>query len=253
MNHSRSDWNYNVLNIYNFRKSGPYKFVFDFLSENQSYLNGDILEAGAFNGRTALAFALFLKENNLAGHVHAFDTFEGFPEYSEFDLFENFEVLFSSGQIDRFHFDHIKEMEELSKSVFLREMTPATSSSSGNFSNVDLPLLYRKIDLLRLENLTLHKGQFSTTMKSSQLLDLQYSLIFIDCDLYDGYLTTLEYGWKRLKKGGLIFLDEYYSLKFPGARIATNNFLSKIDDNSFELDEVSDAGDDFERWVIRKL
>jgi predicted O-methyltransferase YrrM len=90
-------------------------------------------------------------------------------------------------------------------------------------------------------------------MKSSQLLDLQYSLIFIDCDLYDGYLTTLEYGWERLKKGGLIFLDEYYSLKFPGARIATNSFLSKIDDKSFELEEVSDVGDDFERWVIRKL
>jgi len=49
MNNSRSDWNYNVLNIYNYGKPGPYKFVFDFLTENQSYLNGNIIEAGAFN------------------------------------------------------------------------------------------------------------------------------------------------------------------------------------------------------------
>lgn len=249
----RNDWNFNVLNIYNFRKSGPYRFVFDFLSENQGHLKGNILEAGTFNGRTALSFALFLKEHNLAGHVHAFDTFEGFPEYSKFDLFENFEVLFSLGQIHKSHFEQIREMEELSKSVFLKEMSPETSSSSGNFSNVDLPLLFRKISHLKLENLTLHKGPFSITMKNSQLFDLEYSLIFIDCDLYSGYLTTLEYGWERLKKGGLIFLDEYYSLKFPGARIATNNFLSRINKKYFELTEVSDADDDFERWVIRKL
>lgn len=253
MNLPRNDWNYNVLNIYNFRKPGPYRYVFDFLNEYQGQLKGNILEAGTFNGRTALSFALFLKENNLAGHVHAFDTFEGFPEYSKFDLFENFEILFSSGQIHNSHFEQIREMEELSKSIFLKDMNPATSSSSGNFSNVDLPLLYRKINLLKLENLTLHKGPFSMTMKSSQLSDLEYSLIFIDCDLYSGYLTTLEYGWDRLKKGGLIFLDEYYSLKFPGARIATNHFISRLNAKCFELSEVSDAEDDFERWVIRKL
>jgi hypothetical protein len=65
-------------------------------------------------------------------------------------------------------------------------------------------------------------------------------------------METLNYGWERLIPGGIVFLDEYYSLKFPGARIAVNEFFA--DKKGYEMLEVSDKSiDDFERWIIRKL
>ena len=89
-------------------------------------------------------------------------------------------------------------------------------------------------------------------MKLEEAQNLSFSVIFLDCDLYDGYMETLQYGWDKLIPGGIVFLDEYYSLKFPGARIAVNEFFA--DKKDFELIEISDTSyDDFERWVVRKL
>ena len=42
-----------------------------------------------------------------------------------------------------------------------------------------------------------------------------------------GYKITLQIFWPRLSINGRLFLDEYYSLKFPGARITVNNFIKK--------------------------
>jgi hypothetical protein len=65
-------------------------------------------------------------------------------------------------------------------------------------------------------------------------------------------MEALNYGWDKLMPGGIIFLDEYYSLKFPGARIAVNEFFA--DKGNFELIDVADKKiDDFERWIVRKL
>ena len=96
----------------------------------------------------------------------------------------------------------------------------------------------------------LHVGPFEKTMQSPAVQTNQYSLVFIDCDLYSGYLDTLTHCWPRLLPGGIIFLDEYYSLKFPGARIAVDEFLT--DKSGYKVFDVSSEFDDFERWVIRK-
>ena len=41
------------------------------------------------------------------------------------------------------------------------------------------------------------------------------------------YELALNYIWPSLTKKGIIYLDEYYSLKFPGARIASNEFFKE--------------------------
>ena len=48
-------------------------------------------------------------------------------------------------------------------------------------------------------------------------------------------------------KKGIIYLDEYYSLKFPGAKIATDKFCrEKIFPN-----KIKNLKEDFERWYIK--
>ena len=49
----------------------------------------------------------------------------------------------------------------------------------------------------------------------------------VDCDLYEGYKKCLPIIFKSLEVGGFVNLDEYYSLKYPGAKIATDEFLLK--------------------------
>jgi len=71
----------------------------------------------------------------------------------------------------------------------------------------------------------------------------------LDSDLYLSYKTVLPFIWDRLVTAGYMFLDEYYSLKFPGARIATDEFFTDKKDKPRK--HRVDAGD-FERWHVRK-
>lgn len=253
MNLPKNNWEFNILNLYNYHLSGPYEFMFNFLENNQNNLKGDILEAGTFNGRTALALSLFLKEKNLPGSVRSFDTFEGFPNYSKYDDFELFKKLLETKQITNKHFNEIVKMIDYADKVFEKSLHPSKISTSGNFSQVDFNLLKRKKEYLELDNLIFYKGAFSSTMSGRELQEFEYSMAFIDCDLHDGYIETLEYVWPKLKIGGIVFLDEYYSLKFPGPRIAVDKYLGNLGTRSFELKNVASEDDDFERWIIKKL
>jgi hypothetical protein len=44
-------------------------------------------------------------------------------------------------------------------------------------------------------------------------------------------------------------LDEYYSLKFPGARIATNEFFQ---DKQHKPQKHAHIHGEFERWFLKK-
>ena len=48
----------------------------------------------------------------------------------------------------------------------------------------------------------------------------------LDCDLWEAYDKILYYLNKCFVKNSFIYMDEYYSLKFPGPRKAANNFLN---------------------------
>jgi hypothetical protein len=220
-------WEFNILNIYNYNIDGPYSFIFDFLKKNQSRLKGDILEAGVYRGRMTLALGLFLLQNNLPGTVQGFDTFNGFPSASSNDNFEKFEELFLNSRITQKHYDQVRRLVKYNELILNRGLDPFEISSSGNFKDSKYTELLQKIEALDLENIVLHSGEFSRTMTSQTVEALKYSVIFIDCDLFDGYMHTLRHGWDRLLPGGIIFLDEYYSLKFPGARMAVDEFIAE--------------------------
>ena len=42
----KNDWEFNVLNIYNFNKFGNLKYYFDFIKKNHKKIKGDIVEWG---------------------------------------------------------------------------------------------------------------------------------------------------------------------------------------------------------------
>ena len=73
--------------------------------------------------------------------------------------------------------------------------------------------------------------------------------VLMDCDLYASHMITLDFVWPKLNNGGFIYFDEYYSLKFPGARIATDEFFMDKIEKPKMFNKIKG---DFERWGITK-
>lgn len=242
-------WEFGTLGIYDYMKPGYYHSVFRYLSETKNRLHGDILEAGTFRGRMSMAFALWLRQEKLDSEVHTFDTFEGFPGYSKEDQFENFWKLRNSGFISDLHFARIEKLYSMNNALGNTHPDPSNLSTSKDFSDNELPLLLSKINLLKLSNLKIHVGPFSKTMRSDEIQQRKWWLVFIDCDLYQGYLETLSATWNNVVGGGMVFLDEYYSLKFPGAFIAVEEFRKQVSDA--RLIEI-DSNPSFPRWALIK-
>jgi hypothetical protein len=242
-------WEFGTLGIYDFNSPGPYSEIFSYLNSTKGYVIGDILEAGTYRGRMALAFALWLRQSELNRTVHTFDTFSGFPEYSNQDDFRNFWELYRNGDIDDSHFKKVKKLKMIKTALGKIDPHPSNLSNSGDFSQNSLEILQAKIDLLNLQNLKVYKGNFRETMTSADIRSRKWWLVFIDCDLYSGYKQTLSITWENVQRGGMVFLDEYFSFKFPGARIAVNEFLNDFPD--VKISNVS-SNSGFSRWALVK-
>ena len=246
----KNEWEFNVLGVYHYLKPGEKSNYFDYIIENHNHIEGDIYEAGVFNGASLLATGLLLKELGSSKHVYGFDSFEGFPPvYHEKDELSQFDQLFNKKTISEKHYADVQKNKELRSLLMTEELTVSNISSSANFVCSSLEGLQRKIKYLGLDNVHLIKGPFNETMSESQSFPTKIMAGILDCDLYLSYQTALPFIWSRLSKGGYIFLDEYYSIKFPGARIATNEFFDSKQDKP---QQHKYSPGDFERWFVRK-
>jgi hypothetical protein len=247
------DWEFNILGIYNYRRPGPHESYFDFVRENHEFLPGDLLEAGVFRGKSLLAMALMLKDLGSNKRIYGYDTWSGFPPiYALEDGLEQWEVLYRTGRISERHFERTR-LQVQHRALGAETDTKFDSSNismSGDFSSAARTELEAKIAYLGLDNVVLVQGEFSSTMNESSRQPKELMAALIDADLYASYTTCLPFIWPRLTRGGYLYLDEYYSLKFPGARIATDRFFDNLRDKPQRY--AHDRGD-FQRWYVRKI
>ena len=123
-------------------------------------------------------------------------------------------------------------------------------SMSGDFSSSNIDIINKKMKMFKLDNIHLVSGAFVDTFTNNRVKPSRVMAALLDCDLYSSYKMVLPFVWQRLSKGGYIFLDEYYSLKFPGARIATDEYFADKKEKPFMHELIQG---DFERWGVRKL
>ena len=246
----QDDWEFNVLGIYNYRKGGPFDALFDFIRLNHAKVPGDIVEAGVYRGNSLIALGMLLKEVNSDKRVYGYDSFSGFPPvYDAHDDFIEFERMHDAGTINDAHINAVRRNLSWRAALKSQEVTTENISTSGNFSGTSLDFVRRKIDFVGLDNIELIDGPFSHTMRADVPKPSRIMAVLMDCDLYASHLDTFAFTWPRLSVGGMIYLDEYYSLKFPGARRATDSFLS---DKRARLEMSSRKPGDFERWYAIK-
>ena len=245
------DWHFNMLGIYNYNKIGSFSNLFSFIKDNHTKVEGDIVEAGVYRGHSLISIAKLLKDLGSEKKVYGFDTFTGFPPvYHEKDNLSEFSKMYEEGLISKDHLESVKLnqmlLEKFSNKTF--EKNIKNISSSGDFENTNLELIKKKIEYLELDNIELIQGDFSETMSASKKIEKVMAAI-IDCDLYESYQVSLDFIWQQLSPKGFVHLDEYYSLKFPGARRAVTEFISSNRDAQLGTES---AEADFERWFLIK-
>jgi hypothetical protein len=143
-------------------------------------MDGDIIEAGVYQGSTTFSIAMLLKEVGSIKKVYAFDSFSGFPPiYHENDDPDKFHDLFNRGVISEEHYNDYKKhalyKQKLSIDLELKNkvLHPKYISSSGDFSNNSLPMLEKKAKILGLDNIVFCKGNFDHTMNAGNQKILQ--------------------------------------------------------------------------------
>jgi len=242
------DFIFNISGIENFNNNHVrLRFWFEHCKKNINILDGNIFEFGVFQGSSLISMALLLKKLGSSKKIFGFDSFAGFPEFHEKDDFQSFYKypdIFDKNIVLK------HELMLKSKDARLNNIGPENISASGSFDDTSEGYVRGKIDQLGLDNIELIVGDFEDTVDS---FFQDYSgRIFscnLDCDLYLGYKKTLPYIYDKLVEGGFVHLDEYYSLKFPGARIACNEFFHKMGISPIQN---STLAYEFERWCIRK-
>ena len=170
--------------------------------------------------------------------LFALDTFSGFPEnsISEYDECSRFKWLYQQGRITREHLissekrcARLKNKEHLGKDYFKNGALLFNERIKGKKNITTVPCSFHQ--LKRVESLTKKK----------------FDLVFLDCDLYLSYKLCLDF---FMNKTGIFILDEYYSLKYPGARIACDEFVRSNPEWEFFHQIESDPY--FERWGLKK-
>lgn len=244
------DWEFSALGIYNYKKPGKLDYIIRFIKENHTRFEGDIFEAGVFRGGSLIALAMILKELGSNKKVYGFDSFSGFPPiYHDKDGESEFDRMAEEHLIEKEHLTAVKK--NMKYRSFLSPVNSGVTniSTSLDFSSTSLDYLKKKIDLVELDNIVLVDGAFSNTMRIDCIAPKKVFAGIVDCDLYQSYITTYSFIWPRLEEGAMMYLDEFYSLKFPGARRATNEF---IQNKEAHLEMSPRLPGDFERWHLIK-
>jgi hypothetical protein len=95
----------------------------------------------------------------------------------------------------------------------------------GDFNDTSLEYVY---DLLKdsLYHTTIIKGIFPN-IDLSELNNHNYKIVHIDVDIYQSYKDCLEFFYDKVVLNGYLILDDYYADTCLGAKIATDEFITK--------------------------
>lgn len=256
-----SDFILNILNIEDFRinSHSQYRFFFNHIRENINSLNGDIFEFGVYRGSSLIATALLLKSIGSNKHVYGFDSFSGFPvniyhENDDLNKFSDLTYFEPSIYNDSLLYQQLRGVNDKDSNSSL-DVVLNSLGSAGTFSANSFTRVQELIHLLELDNITIIDGSFSDTIPQfvTDNPNLSVSAANIDCDLYQSYCLSLDFISRFLTTNGFVHLDEYYSLKYPGARIAVDEFIKSVPDNTFELCKYHSITGEFPRYALKRL
>ena len=157
-------------------------------------ITGSVAECGCWKGHSSYIIAEILAEYNYEGKFSIFDSFE-------------------MGLSDK-HEKDINIRHKLSEEDIKKEKKLFASKES------DLHKVLKPYDFYKI-----YKGWIPD--RFNEVEEEEFIFVHLDVDLYQPTLDSLEFFYPRLKKGGVIVLDDYGYTQFPGAKKCVDEFLNR--------------------------
>ena len=154
---------------------------------------GNVAECGCWRGLSSFQIAYNLKTMNFQQRFFIFDSFEGLSEFEDEDG---------------------KPALTIKEENRRKEFACSLDQVKDNLKEFDF------IDY--------KKGWIPT--RFCDVSDMKFSFVHIDVDLYQPIRDSLDFFYPRLVPGGVIVLDDYGYLAFPGAKKAVDRFLREKPD-----------------------
>ena len=180
--------------IFSSKDLARYDYFCDFAKKIES-IPGCFVECGFGLGHSFMALSsLALKQDR---KILGFDSFQGFPNLSEFDRAEGNSTKAKFGS-----WNHTS-LEEAERKLV-----------SFGFSDTQRNSIHLEAGFV----------EDSVPKYLEKNMSFSVALLHIDLDLYEGYKTALNRFWPRMSYGGVVIFDEYGDSKWPGAKMAVDEF-----------------------------
>ena len=191
-------------NLYEFEITGTERewkqvLFYNEMIEKAHKVPGDVAEFGVAGGVSLMAFTRLLNiydrglDHKERKNIYGFDSFDGLPDLHDHDVSDAVanEEMKRGGFKDTVGYTHLL-----------------------NFAN-------------HFEHVHLVKGWFSDSLPVfvEDNPSVMFSLVHIDCDLYESTKDVLENVWARVAPGGIVVFDELFHKDFPGETRAFNEFF----------------------------
>lgn len=189
---------------------------------------GDFVEVGCNAGRSSVLFQSLLLEHGPGRTLHVYDSFAGLPAPGPLDAFDRMPMLSRDGR-DRFG---VKGRLSASKTEFI-----------DTFRRFDVPLP------------EVHEGWFDETLPLS--LPDEIAFAYLDSDLYESIITSLEHVYPRLAGGAVCVIDDYADRSrvpfawngFPAVKAACDAFFTDKPER-IHVAAGRHGGPDERRWAL---
>ena len=156
-------------------------------------VEGDIVECGVGGGKSFAILASLIRGERSGRSLWGFDSWGGLPAPVEADIDE----------------------VSIAKQGVFSEMTPD-----------EVQLRLEQMGFYDLDRIRLVPGELASTLPKAPLDRI--ALFHVDVDLYQSYLDALKNLWPKLQSGGIVALDEYHDVRWPGAKRAVDEFLVDV-------------------------
>jgi len=165
----------------------------------QKKISGDFVECGVWKGGNLILLKTLLEKYNLKKKIYGFDTFEGMPKPTTFDVKYN-----GKSGLDTYY-----EHKRLNLGFAHSELIEVKNNLRENCS---------------INNIRLIKGRVEDTLKILKNLPKKISILRLDTDFYSSTKVELNVLYPRLVKGGVLIIDDYGFWK--GARRAVDEYFN---------------------------
>ena len=170
----------------------------NYVSNNN--IKGDFVECGVWKGGNLILYQLLNQKKNLNKKIYGYDTFEGMPLPSKYDLkYDGRSAL------------HEYNKREKSDDGWCKSTLESVKVNISKASS--------------LKDVYLIKGKVEKTLLLNENIPQKISILRLDTDFYESTKVELEVLYPRLEKNGILIIDDYGY--FKGARKAVDEYFKK--------------------------